>query len=124
MPIADLNKQKLSLYYSLEDMLEKFFFDFRFSSEIKNYNICIKFGKKVKISLEEKNVFSSKKIQILGNITFSSSEEKVIFIILHNLSMQNDEYEDFIKNNGLLLEQAIKKESGHLDFTVEMTWLN
>jgi hypothetical protein len=123
MPIVDLNKKKLSFYYSLEDMLENFFFDFRFSSEIKSYNICIKYSKRIKISLEEKNVFSSKKIHILGNITFSSEEEKVIFIILHNLSMRNNEYEDFILNNGFALERAIKKESGHLDFTVEMNWL-
>jgi hypothetical protein len=37
--------------------------------------------------------------------------------------MKKNDYKDFIFHEGMALEQAIKKESGHLDFTVEMNWL-
>ena len=122
MPIMNLNAEGVEIVNNSTELLKDVKFHFKFTSTRIDYNIDINMSEIIEVFLTGK-IFFGKEKNILGNITFDKNNKK-IFLVLKENKMKKNDYEYFIVNYGFALEQAIKKESGHLDFTVEMTWLN
>ena len=123
MPIMNLNAEGVEIVNSTQELLKEVIFHFKFTSEKTDYNIDINISEVIEVFLTEKTakIFFEKEKNILGNLTFDKIGKKISLILREN--KMKSSYEDFIKNNGFALEQAIKKESGHPEFSIEMDWL-